>query len=91
MVTEECQHDGGLVIGVEIGPVHGHHDGSAGTDNEGHPAHQDVVDLNGWIGEQAIDLLDRVFRLQTSCGSKALADGADCQTTAVQQAKSSVA
>jgi hypothetical protein len=27
VIGDQCQHDGGLSVGIEVGPVHGHHDG----------------------------------------------------------------
>ena len=53
VVADQGQHDGGLVVGVEVGPIHGHHDGAACADDEGHPAHQNIVDADGSIGRSS--------------------------------------
>jgi len=47
---DQRQHDGGLVVGVEVGSVHGDRDGGAGTDDIGHPQGQDVINLDAGVG-----------------------------------------
>jgi len=67
------------------------HDGATFANDERHPAKQDVIDINGGIGEQTVDLLDSVLRLQTTGSSEALANGTDRQRAAMQHAKGRVA
>ena len=77
MVADQRQHDGGLVVGIEVGPIHGHHNGVACANDEWHPAHQNIVHVDGGVGEQPVDLLDCMLGLQTARCGQALANGAD--------------
>jgi hypothetical protein len=77
MIGDQGQHDGGLLVGVEVGPIQCHHDGVACADDVGHPAGKDAIDVDVRVGEQSVDLLGRVLGVQTSGGRESLADGAD--------------
>ncbi len=43
---DQRQHDAGLLVGIEVGAVQGHHDGGSRADDVGHPAGEDVVDVD---------------------------------------------
>ena len=91
VIADQRQHDGGLVVGIEVGPVQGHHDGGSCADDVGHPADQNIVDVDGWVGEQPVDLLDGMLGLQVTRGGEALANGADRQGGVVQHAEGGIA
>ena len=88
---DQRQYDGGLLVCLEIGPVQCHHNGVAWADDVRHPAGKDIVDLDLWVGEQAIDLVGRMFGVQAAGGGEALADGADREAGAAQHAEGGVA
>src|SRR6202162_5414439 len=91
VIGDQCQHDGGLFVGIEVGPVHGHHDAVPRANDERHPAHQNIVDVDRRIGQQPVDLLDRMLGFQTTGGGEALANRTDRQRAAVQHAKGGIA
>ena len=91
MVGDQGHHDGGLLVGIEIGPVQCHHDGVACADDVGHPANQDIVDVDHRVGEQAIDLFRGMLGVQATCGGEALTDHADRKRRAAQHAEGSIA
>jgi hypothetical protein len=91
VIAQQGQHDGGLLVGIEICPVHGDHDGAAFANDERHLTEQNVIDINGCIGKQTVDLLDGMLWLQTTGSREALANGTDRQRAAMQHAKGRVA
>ena len=58
MACEERQHDRRLIVGIEVGPVHGDLDALTRSDDGRHPAHKQFLDINSRVREQPIDLLD---------------------------------
>src|SRR3984957_2411769 len=46
VVGDQGQHDGGLFVGIEVGPVQCHHDGVACADDVGDPANKNIVDVD---------------------------------------------
>jgi hypothetical protein len=68
VIRDQRQHDGGLLVGVKVGPVQCHHDGVACADDVGHPANQDIVDVDHRVGEQAIHLFGGMLEVQATCG-----------------------
>jgi hypothetical protein len=52
---------------------------------------EDVVDLDLWVGEQAVDLFGRMLWVQTAGGGEPLTNGADGKRGAAQHAKGGVA
>jgi hypothetical protein len=91
MVGDQGQHDGRLLVRLEVGPVQCHNDGASRADDVGHPAGDDVVDVDLRVGEQTIDLLGRMFGVQAAGGSEALTNSADREGGAAQHAKGGVA
>src|SRR5271157_5061121 len=83
MIGDQRQHNRGLVVSIEVSPIHGHDDGGSCTDDVGHPTNQNLIDVDGWIGEQPVHLFDRMLELQTPGGGEALANGALCNTPRV--------
>ena len=79
MAGEQRQHQRGLAVGVEIGPVQGDGDFGPAADDEGHPLGQQGVDIDPLVGQQAVHLLDGVLRVQPACQRQALADQRDRQ------------
>src|SRR5208282_5879488 len=57
-----------------VGPIQRYHDGSSCADDVGHPAGEDIVDLDVRVGEQAIDLFGGMLGVQATGGGQALAD-----------------
>src|SRR5208337_2171604 len=87
VVGDQGQHDGGLVVGIEVGPVQSHHDGVTRADDVGHPTGEDVIDVDLGVGEQAVHLLGRMLGVQAAGGGESLADGADRKGGAAQDAE----
>src|SRR5271165_4569826 len=63
----------------------------AGTDDEGHPQGQDVIDFDAGVGQQPVDLFDGMLGQQATRGGQAVADGRDGERAAVQHAEGGVA
>jgi len=61
MIGHQIEREGGLVVAVEIGPVHGNDDFFARADQMRHPAGEAVPDVDAFVAEQPVDLLDRVL------------------------------
>src|SRR5271167_2087440 len=58
MVSDEVQRQGRLVVGVEVGPIHGDDDRAALADHLGHPGAEHVPYDDALIAEQSVDLLE---------------------------------
>ena len=58
MVADQRQHNRRLVISVKVGPIHGNNNIRALPHRIGHPVHQQFVNLNPLVREQAVHLLD---------------------------------
>ena len=56
---DEMQRQRGLVVGVEIGPVHRHHDLGPWADDLGNPGTEQVPRDHARVAQQPVDLLDR--------------------------------
>jgi hypothetical protein len=87
---QQREHDGGLAVGVEIGPIHGHIDAGAGSHHVGNPVAQRGVDIDPLVGQQPVNLLDRVLGHQTPRQGKALADRIDRQGRGLDDAEGGV-
>src|SRR5271167_3464518 len=74
-----------------VGPVQGHHDGGSCADDVGHPAGEDVIDVDLRVGEQAIHLLGGMLGVQAAGSGQPLADGADRKGGAAQHTEGGVA
>jgi hypothetical protein len=61
MRGNQRQHDGRLLVAVEVGPVHGDVDAGAGTDHIRHPAAQSGRNIDPLVGQEAIHLFDGVL------------------------------
>jgi len=61
MAANQRQHDRRLVIGIEVGPVHGDNNIRARPDRMGNPSFREFVDVNSRVREQPVHLLDGVF------------------------------
>ena len=91
VIGDQRQHDGGLPVSIEVGPVQSRHDGGPPADDVRHPAGEDFINVDLAVGEQAVDLLGRVLRVQATGGGEALADSADRKGRAAQHAERSIA
>jgi len=69
-----------VVIGIELGPVHGDHDFGAFTDHIGHPIVEETPDVELGVGEQAIYLFHGVLAFQTVGQGEAITDGVNGQS-----------
>jgi hypothetical protein len=65
--------------------------GAAEADDVGHPANKDIVDVDHWVGEQAIHLFGGMLEVQATCGGEALTDHADRKRSAAQHAEGGIA
>ena len=61
------------------------------ADDVGHPAGEDVIDVDHRVGEQAVHLFGRMLGVQTTSGSEALTDRADRKRGAAQHAEGGIA
>ena len=91
VVGDQRQHDGSLLVRLEVGPVQHHHDGGSGANDEGNPAGEDIVDVDLRVGEQTVHLFGRMLGVQAAGGSEALTNGADRERGAAQHAKGGLA
>jgi len=90
MPGQQREHDGGLAIGVEIGPIHDHIDASAGSRHGGNPVAQRGVDIDSLVGQQPIHLLDRMLGHQATRQGEAVADRIDHQGSGLDGAEGGV-
>src|SRR6516225_5042984 len=79
MACEEGQHDRRLIVGIEVGPVHGDLDALTRSDDGRHPEHKQFLDINSPVREQPIDLLDGMLAYTSLRQSQSVADGAHGQ------------
>ena len=91
MIGDQRQHDGRLVVCIEIGPIHRHHDGGAGADDVGHPQGQDFIDLDAVVGQQPVNLFGRVLGRQAARRREAMSDRGDGERCTVQDTEGGVA
>ena len=74
MAAEQREHQRGLAVGGELGPVHRHGDRRTLADHMADPVRQQGVDVDARVGQQAVDLLDGMLGLQAARQCQALAD-----------------
>ena len=74
MVGHEIERKSGLVVAVEVGPVHGNDDLLARADQMRHPAGEAVPDIDALVAEQSVDLLDRMLGHEAACLRQCLPD-----------------
>ena len=77
MPGDQRQHERGVAVGVEVGPVEGDGDFRPLADDERHPMGQQGIDIDCRVGQHAIDLLDGVFGVQSTRQRQALPDQCD--------------
>jgi hypothetical protein len=90
MPGQQREHDGGLAVGVEIGPIHGHIDAAPGSYHVGDPVAQCGVDIDPLVGQQPVHLLDRMLGHQAARQGEALADRIDRQRSGLDDAEGGV-
>ena len=86
VARDHRQHDRGLVVFVEVGPVERGHDLGTVADDEGDPAREQVPGQDAVVAEQAIDLLHGVLGLEPLRHRERLADRVDPESRAFQHA-----
>ena len=70
VTRDEVQSERGLIVGVEIGPVHRHDDRLALTHDLANPWRETVPYDDPGVAQQAIDLFDRVLSIRPrACAS----------------------
>jgi hypothetical protein len=74
MAAEHREHQRGLAVGGELGPVHRHGDCRTLADHMADPVRQQGIDVDARVGQQAVDLLDGLLGLQAARQCQALAD-----------------
>lgn len=79
MAGLQADNQGAVVIGIELGPVHGDHDFGAFTDYIRDPIFEEAPHVKFGIGQQAIDLFDRMLSIKPTDERKTIADGMDSQ------------
>ena len=66
MARDQAQSERGLIVGVEIGPIHRHDDRLALAHDLARPWREQVPYHDPGVAQQAIDLFDRVSVHQTA-------------------------
>jgi hypothetical protein len=74
MIGHQIEGEGGLIVVVEVGPVHGDDDLRARADHMRHPAGEALPDIDALVAEQAVNLLNRVLGDQAARLGEGLAD-----------------
>ena len=87
MAAQQRRHDRRLAVGVEVGPVHRHRDVRSDSHDVGHPADQQRVDIDGWIGQQPVHLFDRMLGQAPAGQRQALADHGDRKRSGLDHPK----
>jgi hypothetical protein len=77
MPGQQREHDGGLAVGVEIGPIPGHVDAAAGSHHVGNKMARCGVDFDTLVGQQPVHLLDRALGQKAARQGEALAGRID--------------
>ena len=75
----QLERQGGLPVGIEVGPVHRHDDVLARSDHFRDPAGKDIPGLDPGIAQQPVDLLDGMLGQKAARLSQRLADHRDAQ------------
>jgi hypothetical protein len=87
---QQREHDRGLAVGVELGPIQGHVDIGARSHDVANPVAQRGVDIDPMIGQQPIHLLDRMLGHKAARQSQALSDRIDRQGGGLDDAERGV-
>jgi hypothetical protein len=90
VVGDQIQGQRRLIVGVKIGPVHGHDDRLALANDFRHPRGEHVPHDNALIAQQPIDLLDGVLAEQAARLSQGLADDRHRQRCARHHAERAI-
>ena len=90
MAGHQRERQGGLSIGVKVGPIHRHHDILAGTDHFRNPAGKDVPRLDPGIAQQSVNLLDGMLGQKAAGLSQRLADHRNTQRGARRHPKGGI-
>lgn len=90
MAGLQADNQGGVVIGIELGPIHGDDDLGALSHDIGNPVIEQVPDIEFGIGEQAVDLFDGVLSLKAVGEGEAIADGMNSQLPRADNAESGI-
>jgi hypothetical protein len=56
---DEMQRERGLIVGVEVGPVHRHDDFASAAHDLAHPRPEQVPGDHAGVAQQPVDLFDR--------------------------------
>ena len=90
MPGQQGQHDGGLTIGIEVGPVHRHFDVSARSHHVRDPVAKRRIDVDPLIGQQSVHLFDGVFGDQPTSQGETLSDRIDRQGRGADDAEGGI-
>jgi hypothetical protein len=75
----QLERQGGLPVGIKVGPVHRHDEVGARPDQFRNPGGEDVPGLELAIAQQPVDLLDGVLGQKATRLGQGLADERDAQ------------
>jgi hypothetical protein len=75
----QLERQGGLPVGVEVGPVHRHDEVGAGPDQFRNPSGEEIPGLELAIAQQPVDLLDGVLGQKAARLGQGFADDRDAQ------------
>ena len=75
MVGLQADNQGAVAIGLKLGPVHGYDNLGAFGHHIGSPVIEQAPDIELDVGQQAVDLLDRVLAFKTTGQREAIANG----------------
>ena len=79
MPGHQLERQGGLPIGVEVGPVHRHDEVGAGPNQFRNPSGEEIPGLELAIAQQPVDLLDGVLGQKAARLGQRFADERDAQ------------
>ena len=82
MAGDEMQGQCGLVVGIEVGPIHRHNDGLALADGVANPGREQIPNAHALLLKEAIDLLDGVLVGEPARLRQRMADHGDGQRCA---------
>ena len=74
MACDQVQGERGLLVVVEIGPIHGHQRRLPPGELVRHPTRETVPHVDAVVAQHPIDLIDRVLGHQSLCEGERLPD-----------------
>lgn len=90
VVGLQADDQGGVVILVKLGPIHGNNDFLTLGDDVGHPIVEQVAQVELGVGQQAVDLFDGVLAVKAAGDGEAVANGMDSEGAGLEDAEGGI-